>query len=382
MARVVPVLTAAAVLGLGWLTISAGATASWAQTVPAAASKADAGSSGASKRRDPAEFEKALATAQKSLTSGKADVAVKQIDTLVNAGGLEPRNVARALAVRGHAHRKLGKPVQAIADFQSALFVKNGLSETERAGAMEARAQAQREAGLADSAPAAGGGSAKYNVRTADARPSDARPSDARSSAPVTTATVPEKPVQTASSGGISGFFSNLFGGSNTPEPPSKSGSPDVTAAPAPAPQSPALSSWSDPTKSKAQPKTAVATNVPKVTPQPRPVRTPEAAKAEPAKASPGPAAGAIMSEPAPTQFVLRLAAKRTSADAKSLAERVKSEHAADLGNRGYTIDETVFGNMGKFYRANVGPIADLQGAKTLCSAIRARGTDCEVISR
>ena len=364
MARVVPVLTAVAVLGLGWFAIIASSAAVHAQSVP------EATSGGASKRRDPADIDKALVAAQKSLAAGKADVAVKQIDSLINAGGLEPRNVARALAVRGHANRKLGKPVQAIADFQSALYVKNGLSEAERTSASEARAQAQREAGLASPAvPSIG-------IAKAEARPVEPRPSTA-----VATATIPEKPVQPASSGGISGFFSNLFGGSTTPDPPSKSGSPDVSSSPPP-PNSPAISSWSEPAKVKTAPKTVVATNVPKVTPQPRPTKTPDAVKPEPAKAAPGPSAAAAMAEPAPTQFLLRLAAKRTSADAKSLAERIKREHAEDLGTRGYTIDESVFGNMGKFYRANVGPIADLQGAKTLCSAIRARGTDCEVISR
>ena len=372
MVRVASALFAVAIHVVG-----AALTGAQAQTVPAggkkegAAASSDASPGGAKKQRDPADIEKALASAQKSLSAGKADVAAKQMDSLINAGGLDPRSVARALALRGHANRKLGKPAQAIADLQSALYVKNGLSETERTSALEARAQAHREAGLPEPASP-----------TATTVKSDARPADTRVSTPIATATVPEKAAAPASSGGVGGFFSNLFGGSKTQDPPSKSGGPDAGVAPPP-PLSPAVSSWSEPAKAKA-PAKIVATDVPKVIPQPRPApsKAIEAPKPEPVKASPPPRPTSAPAEPAPTQFALRLAAKRTSADAKTLAERIKREHAADLGSRSYTIDESVFGNMGKFYRANVGPFADLQGAKTLCASIRARGTDCEVISR
>ena len=370
MARVATALTAVAICVIG-----AALTGAHAQTAPAgvkkegAAAPGEAAPGGAKKQRDPADIEKALAAAQKSLSAGKADVAAKQMDSLINGGGLDPRSIARALALRGHANRKLGKPAQAIADLQSALYVKNGLSEAERTSALEARAQAHREAGLPE--PAAQPGSAAK---------AEARPAEPRTSTPIATATVPEKAAAPASSGGVGGFFSNLFGGSKTQDPPSKSGAPDAGHVP-PSPMSPAVSSWSEPAKAKA-PAKIVAVDVPKVIPQPRPTKVIESAKPEPAKASPPPRPAIAPAEPAPTQFVLRLAAKRTSADARTLAERIKREHAADLGSRAYTIDESVFGNMGKFYRAKVGPFADLQGAKALCAAIRARGTDCEVISR
>ncbi len=371
------VRVASALIAVAICVIGAALMGAQAQTVPAGAKKdgaapaGEAAPGGAKKQRDPADIDKALNSAQKSLSAGKADVAAKQMDSLINAGGLDPRSVARALALRGHANRKLGKPAQAIADFQSALYVKNGLSETERTSALDARAQAHREAGLPEPASP-----------TASTAKSEARPSDQRLSTPIATATVPEKAAAPASSGGVGGFFSNLFGGSKTQDPPSKSGAPDAGIAP-PAPMSPAVSSWSEPAKAKA-PAKIVAVDVPKVIPQPRPTPTKaiESAKPEPVKASPPPRPVMAQTEPGPTQFVLRLAAKRTSADAKTLAERIKREHAADLGSRAYTIDESVFGNMGKFYRANVGPFADLQGAKALCAAIRARGTDCEVISR
>ena len=370
MARVASALTAVAICVIG-----AAHTGAHAQTLPAgvkkegAAPAGEAAPGGAKKQRDPADIEKALAAAQKSLSAGKADVAAKQVDSLINAGGLDPRSVARALALRGHANRKLGKPAQAIADLQSALYVKNGLSDAERTSALDARAQAHREAGLAEP-PTQPGSTVK----------SEARPPDPRLSTPIATATVPEKAAAPGSSGGVGGFFSNLFGGSKTQDPSSKSGATDAGVAP-PAPMSPALSSWSEPAKAKA-PAKIVAVDVPKVIPQPRPTKAFESTKPEPVKASPPPRPAITPAEPAPTQFVLRLAAKRTSADAKALAERIKREHAADLGSRAYTIDESVFGNMGKFYRANVGPFADLQGAKALCAAIRARGADCEVISR
>ena len=79
--------------------------------------------------------------------------------------------------------------------------------------------------------------------------------------------------------------------------------------------------------------------------------------------------------------FVLRLAAQRSSAESKSLAERIRREYAAEIGNRGYRIDETTFGSE-KFYVADVGPFGELDTARALCASIRNNGVDCHVVNR
>ena len=180
--------------------------------------------------RDPAAVQKALEAAKKSLDAGKADVAYNQANALITGGGLDLKSMARALALRGHAYKKQGKPAQAIADLQSALWLKGGLNEPDRSVAMQARSEAYREAGLGE-APAISGESAG-------------------TSRPIATATVAPRPA--AKSSGTGNFFSNLFGG------PQKAEAQPVATPPAAAAVNPAVSSWSEPTTSKAaEPKPA-----------------------------------------------------------------------------------------------------------------------------
>lgn len=345
------------------------------------AAEAD-GAGGAKKdgaKKDGGDHQKALAAAQRSLDADKADVAVGQIDALIAKGGLEPRNLARALAIRGQAYRRQGKPVQAIADLQSALYLRNGLSEADRARALEARAAAYREAGLGE-APGIGGGTPGRQAKSAAPA----------TTTPVTTAAVPGRsaaapaaepqpptasppaPPATAggsgSGGGIGGFFTNLFGGGNKAAPP-------PADPPRAVPTSPAVSSWSEPAKaeakSKAPARVAAATVAPGAAAPP--------AAAPPATA-PAAAAPADKADGKEGRIVLRLAAQRSEGEAKAVAERVKAEHA-EVGRR-TQIEEVVFGGMGTFYRPNLGPVADMATARRLCASIRSKGVDCEPVAR
>ena len=126
-------------------------------------------------------MQKTLDSAQKSLDAGKADVALNQVNALISGGGLETRSMARALAVRGYAYKKQSKPAQAIADLQSALWLKDGLTETERASALQARSEAYREAGLGDAPPISG---VKANTSSGSGQ----------QSRPIATATVAPRP--------------------------------------------------------------------------------------------------------------------------------------------------------------------------------------------
>lgn len=317
------------------------------------------------KTRDPAEVQKILAAAQKSLDTGKPDVAATQIDSLVGGGGLDSRSMARALALRGQAYRQQGKPAQAIADLQSALWLKGGLSDSERANAMEARAAAYREAGLAE--PPAG--------PAAKAAKESARPHASN----VTTAAVAPPPRPQATSqqspapegGNTGGFFSNLFGGGQS--------APSVETRPAPqaAPATPAVSSWAEGSgQGKAKPPSA---RTAAVAPPAAPKKS--APKAEPAKVAPAESAPPAAGEERPSgRFYLRLAAQRTEGEAKSVGARVTRDNPGLIGNRKIQIEEAIFGGMGTFYRAQVGPYADEQAARSACTQIRGQGVDCHIV--
>ena len=295
---------------------------------------------------DPAGVQKALDAAQKSLDAGKADVALNQANALISTSKLEPRSMARALALRGHANMKLAKPAQAISDLQSALWLSGGLSETERSSALQARSQAYREAGLGDAPPIVG-------VKAAN-------------SSPIATAALAPRPTETAApAGGVGNFFSKLF----SPASKADTSAPSQVSAPISAPVSPAISpavsSWSETTTKAAPPKSDVK-------PEAKP--KPQAAAAASSKVA------SASTEPGP--FRLQLGAVRSRDEAQSVAQRVKQEFGDKIGQRAYDIDETVFGNMGTFYRVRIGPFAEASEPKGLCQALRGKGVDCMLISK
>jgi hypothetical protein len=282
--------------------------------------------------------------------------------------------MAKALALRGEAHRKQGKPAQAIADLQSALWLKGGLSDSERTIAMASRAAAYRDAGLGDPPPGPGS-HPKSAGQTKAAAPAPASKTVQPQASNVTTAAVPappapRAPAQVASKepqGGSGGFFANLFGG--------QSAAPVEAASSPKAPASPAVSSWSEENakpKSKSPPPRLAAAAPPAV--QATKAATPTS-DAEAAKVAPDTALET-------GRFHIRLAAQRTEGDAKAISRRVINENAAEVAGRKVAIDEAVFGGMGTFYRATIGPYADVEAAKKLCAQIRGQGVDCQVISR
>ncbi len=106
---------------------------------------------------EAAEKQKAVAGARaaydggiKSFQAGKLEPAVQQLSTALRGGGLASTEMARALYVRGMAYKRQSKPGLAISDLTSALWLKNGLNDTDRQSATTERAEAYRLAGLGD----------------------------------------------------------------------------------------------------------------------------------------------------------------------------------------------------------------------------------------
>lgn len=116
---------------------------------------------GAAQAQDPkqakaaavAAGQKAYASGTKLYEAGKYKDAIPQLTMALAAAGLPSQQMAKALYYRGIAHRKLGKPAQAMSDLTTAIWVSGGLSDADRASAIDNRQAAYREAGLGDEAP-------------------------------------------------------------------------------------------------------------------------------------------------------------------------------------------------------------------------------------
>jgi hypothetical protein len=340
----------------------------------------------AKKKPDPGEARRAVETAAKLLDAGKTEPAIQALSTTLAAGNLPPAVMAKALLLRGTAYRQQKKPAQAISDFTSALWLKGGLSESDRADGLRQRSAAYQEAGLGQGGDLEATASKQARGQERPAGPPAAQRGDGSSAAAASTL-APEPTAQPAASGGFN-LFAGLFGGGPTSPSASQQASQNASPAPPDAaailnadsttaerrapPRSAAASAWSRQTRvaSTARVETGALGGNPEPSRQPAPAREPPAA-AEPAKATGGGTASG--------RLRIQIAAVRTQSEAEALAAKVKREHAVALASRAPEIDQTVMGNMGSFYRVLLGPFASEHETDRLCARLRGSGLDCLV---
>jgi tetratricopeptide (TPR) repeat protein len=103
-----------------------------------------------------AAAQRAYAAGTKSFEAGDMAAAEQQLSVALAGGGLPNAQMARALYLRGAAYRRLGRPAQAISDLTTAVWLKGGLNDADKAKATEERQLAYREAGLGDTPPPIG----------------------------------------------------------------------------------------------------------------------------------------------------------------------------------------------------------------------------------
>jgi cell division septation protein DedD len=82
-----------------------------------------------------------------------------------------------------------------------------------------------------------------------------------------------------------------------------------------------------------------------------------------------------------PGKYKAHIAALRSRAEAEALVQKLSTEHASDLGNHVATVDETVIGSMGTFYRVRVVGYNTQDEPRNLCNKLRSSGLDCLVVT-
>ncbi|MCV0371406.1 SPOR domain-containing protein [Filomicrobium sp.] len=313
-------------------------------------------------KKDPAEARKDVIAGVKAFEKGKMDQAIAELTKGLKSGGLAPKDTAKALYYRGLANRRSGRPAQAISDLTSAVWLKEGLTETERKTALENRSAAYGEAGLKDPGMVEAKGAADSGTTVSSQSSSGSGSSTTVSSSSGSSS----NPLS-----GVGDFFSGLFGGgssSSANASPSASDTPPASGLET-ASTGPSVSAWDSTTQ-----KSTGATPTPPPTQQWQTAARPtkQAAVAPPSKAA------------APTKklkgrYEVQVAAVRSRDEAERLALELSKKHASILGARVPEIEETVFGNMGTFYRISIGPFAKADDTASVCKALKAGGYDCMV---
>lgn len=344
----------------------------------------------------------------KQFANGRYQPAIEQLSAALKSGGLSPPEMAKALYTRGIAYKKQKQPGLAISDLTSALWLKNGLTGKDRDTATAERAEAYQMAGIQDTGkgpervigtattpPTSGSGadtsaaglsaaavaqaaagnknnatntsgsgqpvtrqdaSSQAAQEAAQARASYA-PVDSLSGSTVTAGSVPAATAgssQTSSIGsGVTGFFSNLFGGGSSSGPAAAPAAPSgvTTASTSPTPET---SSWSSATvvnHGASIQKSADSHEVHAKTP-----------------ATKG-------------KYKIHIAALRSRAEAEALAQKIVAQHGTELDNHVPTVDEKVIGSMGTFYRVRIGGYASQDEPRGICDKLRTSGLDCLVVT-
>lgn len=408
----------------------------FAQAAKKAAPKAkSADEAGGGSKKDPASAQKAFDAGVKAFEAGKHDQAVASLSAAIASGGLPSQNMARALYYRGASYRKQGKPAQAISDLTSALWLKGGLSDAERAAAMENRAGAYREAGLVEQSQVETARNSAVEGRpvavtekappraapgTPQAAPASVAAPQATSTsgwqtatavrpntaAPATTSAVQVQPAASTPANHVSAVqrpastaVANAAAFGQPPPPPMQasvrervatapSGAEQPASAPAPQQSSSggilkglfgdlSLGGSAPPPPARPAPaQTAQASTATSDWSQSTRVAAPGAKQQ--VAAAPVPAAAPPQQE---GQYRLQVAAVRTRQEADQVAARLRQQHAKELKARGVEIDEATLANIGTFYRVRVGPYVEANEPRNLCVKLRQKGYDCLVVT-
>ena len=330
--------------------------------------------------------EGSLSAGTSAFTAGKYDATVRMMTGVLQGDKVDPSEAAKALYYRGLAYQKLKQHTRAIADLGAAMWL--GLPASERTAALVNRSLAYRAAGLSSQADtelaaarksdrsgdvdkiiASNGGSGTADtvsisgfateVRTeggrtttiASAEPAAAPLRNAEAAKPdswTTTQQSEAAPSEPQSGGNrLSRWWGSVRGSSSEPEPA-------PAPAPPPAPNAAAVSSaWTTQTQAEGgAPQTRVATASPTV---------------------PVPSGGG-------GNYLLQLSPTRSEAEASALWKTVTKQNA-QLAGLQPRIEKTDMGNLGTFYRLQIGPFPDKAESLKLCNALKRSGVDCFLVN-
>lgn len=362
-----------------------------------------------------------LAAGAKALDAKQFTVAVRQLTRAMRADGLSNDQIAKALLMRGVAQQGAGKPAQAISDLNSALWLQ-GLSNKDLALAYVNRSAAYSAVGMGDRAQADArrareidpNSQAVIAARTPDigtfeTQVEAAPQGTARESVPGFTTRVTQSDAPARER--VPNFQTQVRTAARDPAPvPSFRTSilPDEkqAARPAPAPARPARPSQPAPdwSTSVAADQAAEADVKEKKTgffsslwnssnkkdEEKRDVSEPASDQAttgwnQTTTVASGQAPATAPAQPSRADgrsYRIQLAALRSAAEAQSTWERLAARHQGVLAGRSPVIEKTDVGNLGTFYRIQIGPFESKKESAQVCNNLKASGVDCFLVVR
>ena len=357
----------------------------------------------------------------KDFANGRLQPAIDQLSTALKTGGLSSTEMAKALYTRGLAYQKQKQPGLAISDLTSALWLKNGLSASERDTATAERAEAYKMAGIQDTGK---GPERVVGAPTPTATTTAAAPSPSVSGPNAGSAGLSAAAIAQAAASNTTSNDAGATGGPVTRQDPSSAVAQDAARAraayepvkslagstvtgggaqPAPAAQAPAPAQSSSfgsgvtgffsnifggsssapaaETQAPAGVTTASTGAVAETSSWSNATVVNEGGSAKTTGKKPQMAAAAKSASATKGKYKVHIAAFRSRTEADALAQQLVAQHGADLDNHVPTVDEAVIGSMGTFYRVRVGGYASQEEPRDLCNKLRTSGLDCLVVT-
>ncbi len=271
-----------------------------------------------------------LAKAIERYRAGETEPAIGGINAALR-GRLSSAQLAKAYYYRGLAHRRAGRPSDAISDLTQSLSA-GGLSDAERADATDNLHAVYRELGSGVSANAAY--AAPDTSKRTTAPPTESARTWAPSDVAISTGALQEPTPETPA-----------------PRPKAWTKQQVALAPLPPARKQSAASAASKPPRATAPPQAAVTPFVTEVS-------------VAPAQDLP------------PPEIRLLVGEAHSRSEAVALAVRLTSQRGFSLGPRRPQIAETAFADSA-IYRVRLGPFANLDDALSLCHSLRDSGYDC-----
>jgi hypothetical protein len=328
-----------------------------------------------------------------TFAAGKYESTVRLTTGVLQGDKVAPADAAKALYLRGLAYQKLGQHTRAIADLGAAIWL--GLSSSERTVALVNRSLAyqaaglktQAEAELASARKSGGSGEVDKLIASNGGTGSDAgsissfatevRTESGRTSTVASAsqdAPLPPAPAPRATEAANPSSWTTTQGEAAASPPPSSgnrlsrwwgsvrgsSSEAESAPPPAPAPQSPPKASaaavpsaWTTQTQAEAG---AAGTRV---------------ATASPTAPVPSGGGG---------NYLLQLSPTRSEAEASALWKTVVKQNQ-QLASLQPHVEKTDMGNLGTFYRLQIGPFPDKAESLKLCNALKRSGVDCFLVN-
>lgn len=317
--------------------------------------------------------EKSLSVGINAYRQGSFEASIEAFTEALQ-GHLSSRQAAKAFYYRGLGYRALGKPGQAISDFDAAIAQPNGLLFSQLADAQDSRTAAQKEAGITAeesvvSAKAESGPPIPVSLprpqpvqpqpqsflTTTSIDPADAQttgPTSAPAPAWGAAAVIPRRSEAAASP----------FATQVVPDPAQRSPAPAVSQLTHAHPAT-VLPPHSEGTASPFATQVLAA-----IAPQPAPA------------AAPQPAVTAVPQSAGAAGIRVQVARVQTQNEAYALVVRLISQHGAEFDPSMLKIERGVAPD-GKTvaYLVRLGPFADADQAQKRCFSLRRTGYDCVV---